>query len=119
MSVTCPYCGEQAPLTHSREVYGRDYGWLYMCKPCNAYVGCHKGTTKSKGSPANHSLREARKSTHRAFDPIWRETLVDRRSAYKWLAEQLGIDGKDCHIGMFNLVQCELAINACHERPIE
>lgn len=115
MSIACPYCGEQAPLTHSREVYGRDYGWLYLCRPCNAYVGCHKGTTKAKGSPANRALREARKATHRRFDPIWRVEGMHRKSAYKWLADALGIDGKDCHIGMFDVDTCNRAIKICTE----
>lgn len=32
---------------------------------------------------------------------------MERKEAYKWLASHLGIDGKDCHIGMFSEEQCK------------
>jgi hypothetical protein len=32
---------------------------------------------------------------------------MKRGQAYGWLAEQLGIDKSDCHIGMFDVKTCE------------
>ena len=30
---------------------------IYICKPCDAYVGVHKGTDKALGRLANKELR--------------------------------------------------------------
>lgn len=43
MSVICPYCQSPARLADSAEIYGRSYGPIYLCKPCDAYGWlCHK-----------------------------------------------------------------------------
>ena len=35
--VTCPYCQRPAVLLKSsREVYGQDYGPIWICRPCRA-----------------------------------------------------------------------------------
>lgn len=44
--VVCPYCGELAELIDSKEIYSRSYGKAWICRTCDAYVGCHKGTHK-------------------------------------------------------------------------
>ena len=55
----CPYCGKETELIDSAEVYqGVSYGWMYICRPCDAYVGCYKGTTKALGRLANAELRK-------------------------------------------------------------
>lgn len=41
---------------------------------------------------------------------------MSRRAAYSWLAKQLGIEEKDCHIGMFNLEQCAAVVRAVELR---
>ncbi len=114
--VICPYCGQPAVLTSSEEVYGRDYGLLYLCAPCDAYVGVHRGTTKPKGTLANAELREWRKRAHAAFDPLWQDILTTcpnvakhkaRNGAYRLLAEQLEIPVKECHIGMMDEATCD------------
>ena len=58
--VMCPYCGERAVYTNSKEVYGRSYGMIYLCRPCDAYVGVHDGTAKPLGRLANAELRAAK-----------------------------------------------------------
>ncbi len=114
----CPYCERKSKLVNSSVIYGRDYGWAYLCKPCDAYVGCHKGTKKSKGSLANAELREVRKQTHALFDPVWRNKLLSRSDAYSWLAKLLNIPKSECHIGMFNVEMCQSAITVIKaERP--
>ncbi len=36
----CPYCGKKTELINSAEVYaGKSYGWMYICRDCDAYVG--------------------------------------------------------------------------------
>ena len=88
----CPYCGRETELVDSAEIYGgRSYGMVYLCRPCNAYVGCHDGTTRAKGRLADAELREWKKRAHEAFDPIWQNRHMGRKEAYAWLSERLGM----------------------------
>lgn len=125
--VTCPYCNNQAKLVSSLEIYFTDYGMVYACKPCNAWVGVHQGTILPKGTLANKELREWRKKAHAAFDPLWLRKLAIRKlqrgdqyrkvwargSGYKWLAEQLGLTRDECHIGLFDIEMCKRVIDVC------
>jgi hypothetical protein len=119
----CPYCLGSAVLIDSKEIYGRSYGMAYQCKPCKAYVGCHRGTEKPLGRLANAELRRYKQRAHKAFDPIWKLNPMagtkrdqpNRKEAYLWLAGKLGIRLKDCHIGMFDVKQCKLVITYCKE----
>jgi hypothetical protein len=108
--MTCPYCQRQPELVTGEAVYPHlpelwD-GNFYLCRPCGAYVGCHKGTTNALGRLADAELRRAKMAAHKAFDGYWKPLGVQRGAAYRWLAEQLGIDRKECHIGLFNVEQC-------------
>jgi hypothetical protein len=128
MSIFCPYCSKEAAYTSSAQVYGgRDYGRIYLCSPCEAWVGVHKGTDKPLGRLADKELREWKKKAHAAFDPLWQAKLRNRRaergpeykqfwargSGYKWLAEQLGISKTECHIGMFDVGMCKRVVEIC------
>lgn len=137
MTVICDYCQSPAQYVHSEVVYGpgRDYGMLYFCKPCEAWVGCHKGTDKPKGRLANKELREWKIKAHAAFDPLWqkkyRQRLAGkpgksghpggkdyrpqyaRNSGYKWLAGELGLTREECHIGMMDVEMCKRVIAVC------
>ncbi len=105
----CPYCTEPSVLIDSAEVYGgRSFGPIYLCRPCRAWVGCHPDTTTPLGRHANADLRKAKIAAHNALDPLWK-----RKAAYAWLAEQLGIDRDDCHVGMFDVAQCERVVEVC------
>jgi hypothetical protein len=113
--VICPYCGRAAEFVDSREIYGRSYGMVYLCRPCDAYVGVHKGTSKPLGRPANRELRKQRNIAHAAFDILWKSGKFRRNDAYAWLSRQLGIPIKKTHIGMFDGETCkrtvELSVN--------
>lgn len=115
--VTCPYCTKSAEFMESSATLyaGRDYGPVYVCMPCEAWVGCHKGTTKPLGRLANRELRTWKIRAHRAFDPLWRELKMGRSGAYKMLAARMGIPKKKCHIGMFDIDQCRQAIEICRD----
>ena len=122
-NVLCPYCGESAVLTDSIEVYGVSYGMIWLCKPCNAYVGVHKNSKNfiPLGRLANSELREYKKLAHASFDPLWKKKMQltscskskARKLAYKWLSSELNIDIKDCHIGEFDIDTCKQVINIC------
>jgi hypothetical protein len=125
----CPDCGGIAGLASSKEVYGgRDYGPIYLCRPCRAYVGCHKGTTKPLGRLADAELREWKKRAHAAFDPVWQEHWqrenagsagykkgMARDGRYRRLAELMGLSREECHIGMFDVEQCKEVVRLCRE----
>lgn len=98
---------------------------IYICKPCNAYVGVHKGTDKAFGRLANEELRGAKILAHFYFDQIartslinkiWREYIpgfTNRNKAYLWLSRQLNIPIEQCHIGMFDVEQCNRVAEIC------
>lgn len=119
LTLLCPYCGGFSKKVTGEVVYPhRKDLWelkFYLCSPCDAYVGTHKSTDKPLGRLADMRLRTAKKAAHAAFDPMWRNGPMTRTEAYKWLAEKLGIDGKDCHIGMFDMDMCNLVIKYCQE----
>lgn len=116
----CPYCGNTTQLTDSAEIYhGISYGMVYLCSPCNAYVGCHKGTAKSLGRLANSDLREAKKRTHHYLDQLWQPRVYRRPMVYQWLSDSLGINRDFTHIGMSNIKQCEKIIELSIRRMKE
>lgn len=137
----CPYCMTPAKLVDSAEIYGRSFGNAWVCgqyPACDAYVGVHKATNEPLGRLANPELREAKKRAHAAFDPLWVNAVAlyepiaadsrkarnkaagrirrrARKRAYAWLAEQLGIDPDDCHIGFFGVEECDRVVALCED----
>ncbi len=119
--VICPYCGHKAIYTDSAEVYhGYSYGMIYLCRPCGAWVGVHRGTDKPKGRLANAELRKWKMAAHDAFDPLWQVGEFKRRrnAAYAWLAEKMGLPKEQTHIGMFDIDQCKRVIQIMNERNV-
>ena len=109
--LSCPYCGRPTMLVDDAEIYGRSYGTKsYMCKPCRAWVGCHKGTTKALGRIANKELRQLKHQAHGSFDPIWQKGHVSRSEAYEILSIALGLPIWQTHIGMFDETMCRRVI---------
>lgn len=111
----CPYCGLESKLIDSQDLYGTDYGMMWMCKPCDAYVGCHKYTEVALGRLANKGLREFKKKAHECFDKIWRSKIMKRTEAYMWLSEQIGTPPEYTHMGMFGEDTCKLVIAICNK----
>lgn len=103
----CPYCGKPSAFyATSILLYGVDYGPVYACLPCDAWAGCHKGTTRPLGRLAAPWLRLLKRRAHAAFDPIWCGGSMSRGDAYAWLGDHMGLDGEHCHIGMMDEDQC-------------
>lgn len=111
----CPYCGRKAEYVDSKVVYGRSYGMIYLCRPCDAYVGVHKGTDKPKGRMADKELRYWKMAAHEAFDPLWQSKRMKRDEAYAWLAGRMGLRPEDTHIGMFDVPECKKVIKICND----
>ncbi len=123
----CDYCGEPAELLYGAErnyPYQRDYGPVWACVPCKAWVGCHPGTTNPLGRLADAELREWKMLAHAAFDPLWRAKNrregcskgYARRSGYRWLATQMGKSTEEMHIGYLDVDDCKRVIEICESR---
>ena len=83
---------------------------IYLCRDCDAFVGCHSGSDRPLGRLADARLREYKKRAHSCFDRIWKCHFMARSQAYKWLAEAMNLSGQETHIGMFNISQCQQVI---------
>lgn len=130
----CPYC-KRPPELVSGEVLYPDmrnlHSRLYWrCKPCDAYVGCHTGTSIPLGRLANLELRKLKILTHHFFDVIWRNaecyrkvtgdtlnTTDSRRrvGAYAWLGNKMQLKKSECHVGLFDESMCGRAIAICKD----
>lgn len=118
----CPYCGDGSVfLESSKEIYhGQDYGPVWICRPCQAWVGCHPNGAPL-GRLADIHLRRAKQDAHSQFDVLWsykaRKFSLNKQhargKAYKWLAGELGIAIKDCHIGLFDIPTCNRVADIC------
>ena len=86
------------------------YGTVFECRAEGCTVMCWDGETST---PADERTRDARKSAHAAFDPLWRRKIkfASRNKAYKWLAAVMGVPAGRAHIGMFDLEQCRRLIS--------
>lgn len=111
----CPYCGAVPEYVDSEVIYGRSYGMMYLCRPCDAYCGVHKGTKRALGRLANKELRAWKQKAHARFDAMWKMSTRQgrRKNAYAWLGEQMALRPSRTHIGMFNVEQCKKAIELC------
>ena len=96
-------CGKKCEWVENKEVYGRNYGKSYMiwlCRPCDAYVGCHRNTKKPLGTLANRYLRQQRRTVKNVFiqhfmNGDW-SNKKGKKEGYAWLAN---LFGKEFHFG--------------------
>jgi hypothetical protein len=128
----CPYCNAPAYLVTGDVIYPwrKDLAHkkFWKCTACvDAYVGCHPGTDNPLGRLADAKLRLAKSHAHAVFDPLWEAKVAGgmakseaRSRGYQWLAKELGIEAKDCHIGMFDVETCHKVVTVCrpHARKL-
>ena len=119
----CPYCNKDTVYVDSKEIYSKSYGMIYLCRPCKAWVGVHKGTNNSLGRLANSELRPAKNDAHFYFDILWIEKTKRgtkkhkaREKAYQWLSKRMGLSRFQTHIGWFDIEQCKKVVEIC--KPI-
>lgn len=114
--VICPFCERLAEFVDSARIYGgKSYGMVYDCRPCDAYVGVHKGTETPLGRLANKETRKWRNRAHAAFDRLWMRNQygrapMTRKEAYADLRRKLNLTAADAHIAMMNAEQCQLVV---------
>lgn len=114
----CDTCGKTARLVHDIELYGRpvlDWPFHWWCPNCYAHINCKPGTDIPVKAMDSIAVKEARRQAHRHFDRLWR-TKPERTKAYSWLARQMNMSPKECHIGMFTIDQCKDVIRLAKER---
>lgn len=110
----CNFCQGWVNLVSSLTVYKKDYGNIWACESCGAYVGTHHGEIIPYGLLADAPTRKARSEAHALFDPLWKyyrdmkgwKIRRARETSYTWLAEQMGITRPECHIAMMDIKQC-------------
>ena len=112
MRVICPYCGENAILVSSRVVYRHYYGMIWICPPCESWIGVHKNSKSHKpiGRLANKELRDLKKMAHAEFDLLWKNGTMSRKEAYVYLQEIMNLPPYEAHIGRFTAEQCKRLI---------
>lgn len=124
----CGECGQPTLMVGGKVIYPNrpdlwEGRWYWRCA-CGAYCGVHRGTLKPLGSPAGRETRRAREAAHAAFDPLWQRRMElsgiskhhARGKGYKWLAAQLGIAVKECHIGMMDAATARRVVEICNRR---
>ena len=110
----CPYCKRRAEWVENKEVYGNNIGksvMIWLCRECDAYVGCHRNTRTSLGTMANAATRKWRKLAHAMVDPIWRNKRLTRGQTYEYMSRYLGFD---VHIGKADVKICKQIVHFCH-----
>ena len=120
----CQYCEGIPELVDSSVIYGKSYGKIYLCPLCRAYVGCHKGTDRPKGTVADRELRALRAEAHALFDPVWLNRELDpkasrrtnRHLAYRRMAEILAVSLDEAHIAMMSRDNCLKLIESLKNR---
>lgn len=98
-AIKCPKCGNFAVETITK------YGIRNTCEPC----GLWSWDNKPLVDKATH---EARKKAHTVFDSLWKNKHISRSKAYKLLSEKMKLTPIECHISLFNVEQCSLAMKA-------
>lgn len=109
-------------VVDEEEIYNRRYSdkdkKYWKCFKCESYVGCHDEGISPLGILADKELRGMKMDVHKLFDPIWKyyvevKGMVKnkaRNKAYQWLADEMELNKKECHVGYFDKDQCREAL---------
>jgi len=113
--ITCPYCGGQALLRPAKEIKRQPtYEYLWVCvrfPECDSFVSAHDGSKRPMGTLANRRLRRKRHEAHKHFDMLWQIGIFhNRRDAYFWLRDVIGIPYGFLHIGKMDEGFCDKVI---------
>ncbi|ACC76197.1 zinc-finger-containing protein [Paraburkholderia phymatum] len=119
----CDYCGAKATLARAGDEsypYRDDHGAVWVCSPCEAWIGIHARSTRNVplGRLADAALREAKSRLHDALEPLVAakvrrdgvNAFEARSKAIRWVATELRIDPLPSSIHMLSLDQCEQAL---------
>ena len=112
----CPYCECKTQMVTDKEIFGRfssyNKNFIQCVNNPDHYVGTF-ANRKSLGRLANKSLRQKKMEAHALFDPLWQgqnHYFKSRDAAYKWLSVKMNLPKEETHFGMFDELQCNIAI---------
>lgn len=111
LKIKCPYCNKPAEWVENKEIYGTNIGdsyMIYLCRGCDAYVGCHQNTTNPLGTLANKDLRMLRQQVHNKIDAYWKSGKIKRDLLYELISEEFG---NEFHVGWAREVHCRWALD--------
>lgn len=116
VTIKCPYCGRTAVYRKASYVHknASNSDYLYVCSGypnCDSYVGAHAGTRSPKGTLADATLRRKRIETHRVFDAIWKNGILSKKDAYRWMRDTFCLSTAQAHIGQFSHYRCDCLIS--------
>ena len=117
--MNCLYCLNRVEWVENKEIYGKNYGksvMIWLCRKCDAYVGCHNNTRRPLGTMANAETRVWRKKAHEIFDPLWKNGKISREKAYGLLKENFGFE---IHIAESDIGLCRAIIDFIQARNEE
>lgn len=121
---TCAHCGSNCELTDGIEIYPHrdDLAYLnfWICRPCNAFVGCHKnGTFKTPlGLAANQELRSLRSQIHAVIDPAWKFYGYKRSEVYSIITieyQKLFNTTDEYHTAKLNIAEAKAILEVAKE----
>lgn len=118
--IRCPVCGHVAVLRDASYVYGERSrgGHLYVCSrypQCDCYVTVDDATMQPRGTLADADLRHKRIEAHRVFDQVWKQRIMSRANAYKWIQDKFCLRADQAHIGNFSTYMCDELIRECQK----
>ena len=89
--LVCPYCGKETELIKGPPVASKqDSDWHYACKPCAAWVLCHKSTTIAYGYVAKVDIRDKRFQLHTLLKKIENKVGCNKSVIYDYMAYMYG-----------------------------
>lgn len=119
----CDYCGAPATLARMGDEpypYRDDHGPLWICVPCQAWIGIFARSTRHVplGRLADAQLRDLKVKLHAALEPLVQakvrrdgcNVFEARSKGMKWLAQAIGVEPDKCSIHTLDAEQCERAI---------
>jgi len=117
-ALECPECSRPMPLIRRRR------GYFYRCERFPTCSGRHSAHDDGRphGVPAGSETKHLRTVAHAALDELVRARRWRLADAYRWLAREMRLSYKECHIGRFDLATCNRAIEICNQeasRPLD
>lgn len=113
----CDVCGSNNTVCDKKNkligAANQTWPYIWYCRDCFSYVGCHEGTHTPLGLMANKNTRYLRLKAHSVFDQIWRKGLMTRERAYRWLSQIMELEDL-VHFSTLNDVQLRQAIALCN-----
>lgn len=109
----CPEPGCESLLRRRQSRYGLFYGCsAWRSTGCTGGIGCHPDG-RSLGVPADKETKRARIEAHTAFDGLWKGGRMSRGSAYRWLAQRMGL--REVHMAELDKGDCRRVVRFLEE----